>query len=119
MQFKRPINVAKTRKTGIPTWVNSFQFLRANKLVLSVKLGELVNGWEIPADVMARCKGEPLTPQELADWKAWKVKHDREERQDTDQAVYRVAGENVCRKCLADFAAQILAVYEVRGGEER
>ena len=47
------------------------------------------------ADVMARCKGEPLTPQELADWKAWKVKHDREERQDTDQAVYRVAGENV------------------------
>ena len=95
MQFKRPINVAKTRKTGIPTWVNSFQFLRANKLVLSVKLGELVNGWEIPADVMARCKGEPLTPQELADWKAWKVKHDREERQDTDQAVYRVAGENV------------------------
>ena len=32
---------------------------------------------------------------------------------------YRVAGENVCRKCLADFAAQILAVYEVRGGEER
>ena len=95
MQFKRPINVAKTRKTGIPTWVNSFQFLRANKLVLSVKLGELVNGWEIPADVMARCKGEPLTPHELADWKAWKVKHDREERQDTDQAVYRVAGENV------------------------
>ena len=95
MQFKRPINVAKTRKTGIPTWVNSFQFLRANKLVLSVKLGELVNGWEIPADVMARCKGELLTPQELADWKAWKVKHDREERQDTDQAVYRVAGENV------------------------
>lgn len=95
MQFKRPLNVAKTRKTGIPTWVNSFQFLRANKLVLSVKLGELVNGWEIPAAVMARCKGEPLTPQELSDWKGWKAKHDREERQDTDQAVYRVAGENV------------------------
>lgn len=95
MQFKRPLNVAKTRKTGIPTWVNSFQFLRANKLVLSVKLGELVNGWEIPAAVMARCKGEPLTPQELADWKGWKAKHDRDERQDTDQAVYRVAGENV------------------------
>lgn len=95
MQFKRPLNVAKTRKTGIPTWVNSFQFLRANKLVLSVKLGELVNGWEIPAAVMARCKGESLTPQELADWKSWKAKHDREERQDTDQAVYRVAGENV------------------------
>lgn len=31
---------------------------------------------------------------------------------------YRVAGENVCRKCLADFAAQILAVYEVKGGED-
>lgn len=95
MQFKRPLNVAKTRKTGIPTWVNSFQFLRANKLVLSVKLGELVNGWEIPADVMARCKGEPLTPQELADWRTWKSKHDREVRQDTDVAVYRLAGENV------------------------
>ena len=25
---------------------------------------------------------------------------------------YRVAGENVCRKCLADFAAQILAVED-------
>ena len=95
MQFKRPINVAKTRKTGIPTWVNSFQFLMANKLVLSVKLGELVNGWELPADVLARCTAAPPTPQELADWKARKVKHDREERQDTDQAVYRVAGENV------------------------
>lgn len=95
MQFKRPLNVAKTRKTGIQTWVNSFQFLRANKLVLSVKLGELVNGWEIPADVMTRCKGEPLTPQELADWRTWKSKHDREERQDTDVAVYRLAGENV------------------------
>ena len=42
MQYKRPINVARTRKTGIPTYVNSFQFLRANKLVLSVKLSELV-----------------------------------------------------------------------------
>lgn len=31
---------------------------------------------------------------------------------------YRVGGENVCRKCLADFAAQILAAYEVRGGED-
>ena len=31
---------------------------------------------------------------------------------------YRVAGENVCRKRLADFAAQILAVYEVKGGED-
>ena len=30
----------------------------------------------------------------------------------------RVGGENVCRKCLADFAAQILAAYEVRGGED-
>lgn len=31
---------------------------------------------------------------------------------------YRVSGENVCRRCLADFAAQILAAYEVTGGEE-
>ena len=25
--------------------------------------------------------------------------------------------ENVCRGCLAEFAAQILAAYEVTGGE--
>ena len=31
---------------------------------------------------------------------------------------YRVSGENVCRGCLAEFAAQILAAYEVKGGEE-
>lgn len=31
---------------------------------------------------------------------------------------YRVSGENVCRGCLAEFAAQILAAYEVTGGEE-
>ncbi len=31
---------------------------------------------------------------------------------------YRVSGENVCRECLAEFAAQILAAYEVTGGEE-
>ncbi len=31
---------------------------------------------------------------------------------------YRVSGENVCRGCLAEFAAQILAVYEVTGGED-
>ena len=30
---------------------------------------------------------------------------------------YRISGENVCRDCLADFAAQILAAYEVVGGE--
>lgn len=35
-----------------------------------------------------------------------------------DEGYYRVSGENVCRRCLADFAAQILAVYEVKGGEE-
>ena len=34
------------------------------------------------------------------------------------QRYYRVGGENVCRQCLADFAAQILAAYEVRGGED-
>lgn len=64
MQYKRPINVARSRKTGIPTYANSFQFLRANKLVLSVKLSESVNGWEIPPEVMARCKDGPLTAQE-------------------------------------------------------
>jgi len=32
---------------------------------------------------------------------------------------YRVNGENVCRHCLAEFAAQILAAYEVTGGEEQ
>lgn len=31
---------------------------------------------------------------------------------------YRVNGENICRRCLADFAAQILAAYEVTGGED-
>lgn len=35
-----------------------------------------------------------------------------------DEGYYRVSGENVCRCCLAEFAAQILAVYEVKGGEE-
>ena len=30
---------------------------------------------------------------------------------------YRVSGENVCRGCLAEFAAQILVAYEVTGGE--
>ena len=28
---------------------------------------------------------------------------------------YRISGENVCRGCLADFAAQILAKYEAGG----
>ncbi len=95
MQFKRPLNVAKTRKAGVPTYVNSFQFLRANKLVLSVKAKELVNGWEIPPKVMARCKGEPLTAQELAAWKEWKREHDKEELIDTDVARYRQAAEQV------------------------
>ena len=35
-----------------------------------------------------------------------------------DESYYSVSGENVCRRCLAEFAAQILAVYEVKGGEE-
>ena len=34
------------------------------------------------------------------------------------ESYYRVGGENVCRSCLADFAAQILRVYEVKGGED-
>lgn len=95
MQFKRPLNVAKTRKEGIPSYVNSFQFLRANKLVLSVKAKDLVNGWEIPPEVMARCKDEPLTADELADWKEWKRAHDKEELIDTDVARFRLAAEQV------------------------
>ena len=34
------------------------------------------------------------------------------------ESYYRVGGENVCRSCLADFAAQILRGYEVKGGED-
>lgn len=34
------------------------------------------------------------------------------------QRYYRISGENVCRECLGDFAAQILAAYQVIGGEE-
>lgn len=34
------------------------------------------------------------------------------------ETYYCVNGENVCRHCLADFAAQILAAYRVTGGEE-
>lgn len=37
---------------------------------------------------------------------------------DWGESYYRVGGENVCRRCLADFAAQILAAYETRGGED-
>lgn len=95
MQYKRPLNLPKSRKTGVPTYVNSFQFLRANELVLSVKLDELVDGVEIPPEVMARCKGEPLTDQELADWRAWKARHDSEEKHDAELAVMRQAGDGV------------------------
>lgn len=95
MQYKRPLNLPKSRKTGVPTYVNSFQFLRANELVLSVKLDELVDGVEIPPEVMARCKGEPLTDQELADWRAWKTRHDSEEKQDAELTVMRQAGDNL------------------------
>ena len=95
MQFKRPLNVTKTRKDGVPCYVNSFQFLRANKLVLSVKKKELVNGWEIPAEVMARCKDSPLTDQELADWVKWKQEHDKVDLIDTDVARFRAAAEQV------------------------
>ncbi len=95
MQFKRPLNVNKTRKEGVPSYVNSFQFLRANKLILSVKKKELINGWEIPPAVMARCKDAPLTEQELADWKDWKQAHDKNELIDTDVARFRTAAEQV------------------------
>lgn len=95
MQFKRPLNVAKTRKKGVSSYVNSFQFLRANKLVLSVKSKELVNGWEILPELMARCKDAPLTAQEVADWKEWKRAHDKEELIDTNVARFRQAAEQV------------------------
>jgi len=96
MQFKRPLNVSKTRKDGVPSYVNSFQFLRANRLILSVKIKELINGWEIPAGVMARCKDAPLTEQELDDWKQWKREHDKTELIGTDAARFRLASEQVC-----------------------
>ena len=57
MQYKRPINVARSRKTGIPTYVNSFQFLRANKLVLSVNNPE---GGSATEEVGAEYGGPPL-----------------------------------------------------------
>lgn len=93
MQFKRPLNVSKTRKDGTPSYVNSFQFLRANKLVLSVKIKELINSWEIPAEVMARCKDAPLTDRELDDWKKWKREHDKTELIGTGAARFRQASE--------------------------
>ncbi len=93
MQFKRPKNT-KTRD-GVPVKVNSFQFLRSDKLILSVKASELVNGWEIPPNVLARAKGDPLTEEELADWKAWKAKHDRGELIESNVARFRAAAESV------------------------
>jgi hypothetical protein len=94
MQYKRPINVARTRKTGIPTWVNSFQFLRANKLVLGEveragqRLGDSARGHGAvqgrPADGAGAGRMESLEGQARP-----------EERQDTDLAVYRLAGESL------------------------
>lgn len=106
MQFKRPLNVSKTRKEGVPCYVNSFQFLRANKLVLSVKIKELIDGLEIPADVMSRCKDAPLTHQELADWKEWKQEHDKEEFIGINEARFRAAAEQV-RTTLRDAGAAV------------
>ena len=101
MQFKRPINLPRLRKTGVRTFVNSFQFLRANKLILSVKVCELVNGWEIPDHIMARCRGEPLTQQELADWRVWKASHDAIERVAVERTRYTEAGGRLAA-CLRD-----------------
>lgn len=106
MQFKRPLNLARTRKEGMPCYVNSFQFLRANKLVLSVKVKELVNGWEIPPPVMARCKRGPLTEQELTDWRQWKCAHDKEVLIDADVARFRQAANHLCAT-LRDACAAI------------
>lgn len=93
MQFKRPKNT--NTPDGVPVKVNSFQFLRSSKLILSVKASELVNGWEIPAEVLARAKGDPLTEEELAEWKAWKAKHDRTELIETNIARFRAAQASV------------------------
>ncbi|MGZ5198786.1 MAG: hypothetical protein ACXWC4_03365 [Telluria sp.] len=88
MQFKRPVN---TKKTGASVKVNSFQFLRAGRLVLSVKASELVNGLELPPDVLARVKGDPLTADELAAWKLWKTKHDRADLIEANIARFKTA----------------------------
>lgn len=106
VQFKRPLNLAKTRKEGTPSYVNSFQFLRANKLVLSVKMKELVNGWEIPPQVMARCKNRPLTEQELTDWKRWKRAHDKDVLMDAEVARVRQAAKHLSAT-LRDACAAI------------
>lgn len=103
MQFKRPINIPRLRKSGERTYVNSFQFLRANKLILSVKVCELVNGWEIPTHVMARCRGEPLTQRELADWRVWKERHDAAERVADEHTRMLGAGQRI-GECLRDAA---------------
>ena len=107
MQFKRPLNLPKSRKTGVPTYVNSFQFLRANKLVLSVKLDELVNGWEIPADVMARCKGEPLTSQELADEAVADTLRDACHAMDNSLATYSEADAEELWALIAEFTKRL------------
>jgi hypothetical protein len=87
MQYKRPLNLPKSRKTGVPTYVNSFQFLRANELVLSVKLERAGGRRGDTARGDGQVQGSPLTAQELAEWRAWKVKHDSRKRQDADLAV--------------------------------
>lgn len=57
-------------------------------------------GGEARETVCARCS--------LCDGELWR-----------GERYYRVSGENVCRRCLADFAAQVLAAYEVTGGEDQ
>lgn len=93
MQFKRPKNT-QTRD-GTPVKVNSFQFLRSGRLVLSVKTSEIINGWELPAEVLARVKGEPLTEQELRAWREWKTKHDRAELVESNLARFRASSDSV------------------------
>lgn len=89
MQFKRPINTKS--RSGAPVKVNSFQFLRASKLVLSVKAHEIINGWELPREVLARAKGDALTEEELLAWRRWKEKHDRTDMAEENVARFRAA----------------------------
>lgn len=101
MQFKRPINTKS--RSGAPVKVNSFQFLRASKLVLSVKANEIINGWELPREVLARAKGDPLTEEELVAWRIWKTKHDRTDLVEANVARFSAAVQSVS-EVIADTA---------------
>lgn len=104
MQFKRPKNT-KTRD-GVPVMVNSFQFLRAGTLVLSVKASELINGVKLPTEVLARVKGDTLTVKELAAWRQWKDAHDRADLIEANIVRFRTAAQSASG-IIADTASAI------------